>query len=91
MPPKPGIIAGVVSDREGAAVPAARVSFVAGPTALPDIAALTDSRGAFTLSAPVPGDYTIQCVADGYAPKSMRVSVASGQRVDVHCRLESIA
>ena len=84
-----GIVAGIVSDREGAAVPAARVSFVAGPTALPDIAALTDSRGAFTLSAPVPGDYTIQCAADGYAPASMRVAVASGQHVDVQCRLES--
>ena len=88
MPPHPGIVAGVVSDRAGAAVPAARVSFVVGPTALPDIAALTDSSGAFTLSAPVPGDYTIQCVADGYAPKSIQVSVASGQRADVHCRLD---
>jgi hypothetical protein len=88
MPPHPGIVAGVVSDRAGAAVPAARVSFVVGPTALPDIAALTDSSGAFTLSAPVPGDYTIQCVADGYAPKSIHISVGSGQRVEVRCRLE---
>ena len=86
---KPGIVSGVVSDREGAAVPAARVSFVAGPAALPDIAALTDSRGAFTLSAPVPGDYTIQCVADGYAPQELKVSVQSGGRVEVNCRLES--
>ena len=58
-------------------------------TALPDIAALTDSRGAFTLSAPVAGDYTIQCVADGHAPQSITVSVGSGQRVEVRCRLES--
>jgi hypothetical protein len=85
----PGIIAGVVSDREGTAVPSARVVFLAGPTPLPDIAALTDSRGAFTLSAPVPGDYTIQCVADGHAPQSIHVSVGAGQRVEVHCRLES--
>ena len=70
-------------------MPAARVSFVAGPTALPDIAALTDIRGAFTLSAPVPGAYTIQCVADGYAPKAIQVSVGSGQRIEGHCRLES--
>ena len=88
MSPDPGIIAGVVSDREGSAVPAARVSFVAGPTALPDIAALTGRRGEFTLSAPVPGDYTIECVADGYAPQKLRVSVRSGQRVEVNCRLE---
>jgi hypothetical protein len=89
MSPDPGIIAGVVSDREGVAVPEARVSFVAGPSALPDIAALTDSRGRFTLSAPVPGDYTIQCAADGYAPGKVKVSVASGQRIEVNCRLES--
>jgi Carboxypeptidase regulatory-like domain len=89
MPLNPGIIAGVVSDRDGRAVPAARISFLAGPAALPDIAALTDSRGAFTLSAPVPGNYTIQCVADGHAPQSINVSIGSGQRVEVHCRLES--
>ena len=71
------------------AMPAVRVSFVAGPAALPDIAALTDNRGRFTLSAPAPGDYTIQCVADGYAPQSLRVSVRAGQRVEVNCRLES--
>jgi hypothetical protein len=89
MSPDPGLIAGVVSDREGTAVPAARVSFVAGPAALPDIAALTDSRGRFTLSAPAPGDYTIQCVADGYAPQRLQVSVRAGQRVEVNCRLQS--
>jgi hypothetical protein len=87
-PSAPGIVAGVVTDREGRAVAAARVSFVAGPVSLPDIAALTDSHGAFTLSAPVTGDYTIQCVADGYAPHSHRVSVRSGERVDIQCPLE---
>ena len=89
MSPDPGLIAGVVSDREGTVVPAARVSFVAGPAALPDIAAITDNRGRFTLSAPAPGDYTIQCVADGYAPQNLRVSVRAGQRVEVNCRLVS--
>jgi Carboxypeptidase regulatory-like domain len=89
MPSAPGIVAGVVSDAAGAAVSAARVSFVAGPGALPDIAALTDDQGAFTLSAPLPGDYTIQCVADGHPLTSIVVSVRSGERVLVRCRLES--
>ena len=88
MPNAPGIVAGVVTDQNGKPVPAARVSFAAGPVALPDIAALTDSRGAFTLSAPASGDYTIQCAADGYAPGSHRVVVRSGERVEVRCRLE---
>ena len=88
MPNAPGIVAGVVTDRNGKPVPAARVSFAAGPVALPDVAALTDSRGAFTLSAPAPGNYTVHCVADGYEPRSHRVDVRSGERVEVHCRLD---
>ena len=88
MPNAPGIVAGVVTDRDGKPVTAARVSFAAGPVALPDIAALTDSRGAFTLSAPAPGNYTVHFMADGYAPGSHQVAVRSGERVEVHCRLE---
>ena len=65
-----------------------RVSFAAGPVALPDVAALTDSRGAFTLSAPAPGTYTVHCMADGYAPGSRQVAVRSGERVEIQCRLE---
>lgn len=85
---RPGIIAGVVTDLQGRAVAGARISFVDGPTALPDVAALTDSRGAFTLSAPLSGDYTIQCVADGYSPQSIHVSILSGHRIEVRCRLD---
>ncbi len=88
MPNAPGIVTGVVTDRDGNAVPAARVSFAAGPVALPDVAALTDSRGAFTLSAPAPGTYTVHCVADGFAAGSQQVAVRSGERVEVHCRLD---
>ena len=89
MPPDPGIVAGVVSDRTGAPVSGARVWFAAGPVALPDVAALTDSRGAFTLSAPAPGHYTIQCAADDSEPQSFRVSIESGQRSEIECRLKS--
>jgi Carboxypeptidase regulatory-like domain len=88
-PRGPALVGGIVSDPQGRAVPAARVWFAAGPVSLPDVAALTDNDGAFVLSAPESGDYTISCVASGFAAASLRVSVASGQRVDVHVRLKA--
>ena len=87
MPPGPALVSGIVLDPVGNGVAGARVSFAAGPVPLPDIAALTDARGAFTLSAPVPGEYIVQCVADGYRPRSVRVSVRAGEHVDVRCQL----
>jgi hypothetical protein len=45
------IISGVVKDNDGNAISGARVSFIAGPVPLPDIAALTDINGTFVLSA----------------------------------------
>ena len=60
------MIRGTVRDQSGP-VAGAVVSFVAGPTALPDIATLTDPDGAFALSAPVPGAYTVAVVfPDGH-------------------------
>ncbi|MDG4865864.1 carboxypeptidase-like regulatory domain-containing protein, partial [Streptomyces sp. T-3] len=57
-------ITGVVRDASGAPVAGAHVLFTAGPVALPDIAALTDGGGGFSLAAPVPGEYRILCRAD---------------------------
>jgi hypothetical protein len=60
------VIRGTVRDQSGP-VAGAVVSFVAGPTALPDIATLTDPGGDFALSAPVPGRYTVAVVfPDGH-------------------------
>jgi Carboxypeptidase regulatory-like domain len=48
-------------------VAGAVVSFVAGPTALPDIATLTDPSGDFSLSAPISGRYAVAVVfPDGH-------------------------
>lgn len=55
---RPRVIRGTVRDRTGP-VAGSVVSFVAGPTALPDIATLSDAASAFALSAPVPGRYSI--------------------------------
>ncbi|MGY0490239.1 carboxypeptidase-like regulatory domain-containing protein [Streptomyces sp. WG-D5] len=57
-------ITGVVRDASGAPVAGAHVLFTAGPRPLPDIAALTDTEGRFSLGAPAPGAYTLTCRAD---------------------------
>ena len=63
---RPRVIRGTVRDRSGP-VAGAVVSFVAGPTALPDIATLTDPAGDFALTAPVPGRYSVAVVfPDGH-------------------------
>ena len=71
-------VSGVVRDARGAPVALARVSFVSGPGALPDVAALTDGQGRFTLSAPRAGNYEIGCNAD--AQGSARLAVVVGER-----------
>lgn len=80
-------ISGVVRDQQGNPIAGARVAFTAGPVSLPDIAALTDSAGRFTLSAPTRGKYTIQCIADGFAPVSVTVQVDSAQKMQVEIEL----
>ncbi len=60
------IITGKVLDSKRNAISGARVFFSAGPGALPDIAALTNQEGEFSLPAPIPGTYTIEFAADGF-------------------------
>ena len=76
------IISGHVRTRAGQPVAQARVYFRQGPGALPDIAVLTDARGAFSLAAPQPGSYQLGCAADGFATASVAVRVpGDGQPV----------
>lgn len=57
-------ITGVVRDTSGTPVTGAHVLFTGGPQPLPDIAALTDTEGRFSLVAPTAGEYTLICRAD---------------------------
>ncbi|MGW7075032.1 carboxypeptidase-like regulatory domain-containing protein [Streptomyces sp. NPDC054866] len=57
-------ITGVVRDTSGAPVAGAHVLFTEGPQPLPDIAAVTDTEGRFSLVAPTTGEYTLICRAD---------------------------
>jgi len=56
----------------------ARVFFGAAPVPLPDIAALTDDDGRFSLYAPTPGTYELVCHADGLDPATVAIDVLPG-------------
>jgi Carboxypeptidase regulatory-like domain len=82
----PHLIRGVVRDPAGRPVASARAFFAGGPAAVPDVAALTDDRGAFVLSVPTTGTWELRCDADGFAPAVERVEV-SGDESTVEMRL----
>ncbi len=83
------IISGVVCDSHSNPIANARVYFTNGPVALPDIAALTNKDGAFSLSAPIAGSYTIACAAEGFAPAAVTVTVADKKETHLEIRLRS--
>jgi Carboxypeptidase regulatory-like domain len=87
MATKPIIVAGVVRGRADEQVPEARVFIAGGPVPVPDIAALTDADGRFTLSLPMQGSYEVACVAEGYAPSSTTIEVADNRDLRVELRL----
>jgi Carboxypeptidase regulatory-like domain len=78
MRPEPALITGRVSRSDGQPIAGARVLFASGPGALPDIAALTDGTGRFALAAPLPGDYTLEVVADGFQSQRISATVSAG-------------
>lgn len=88
MPQSPSVIAGVVRGPDGKPVSNARVYFTAGPVPLPEIAALTDKSGAFSLTAPAPGEYVIESAADEFKARSSTVKVKGGERVRLDLQLK---
>jgi hypothetical protein len=87
MTQKTGVIAGVVKANNGNAISGARVFFITGPVPLPDIAALTNIDGTFVLSAPVPGDYVIEVVSEGFVTKKVKISIEGNQQKHVEINL----
>jgi hypothetical protein len=88
MARSPSVISGVVRSPDGKPVPNARVYFTAGPVPLPEIAALTDSNGAFSLTAPAPGEYVIESAADAFGARSSTVKVKGGEQVRLDLKLK---
>jgi hypothetical protein len=82
------MISGIVRDPDGNPVAQARVYFTGSPVALPDIAMLTNSRGAFSVSVPVAGTYQLECAADGFETTGATVIVAQGQVAQIEITLQ---
>lgn len=82
------VISGIVRDSAGRPVAQARVYFTDGPVPFPDIAVLTDSAGAFSLAAPAPGSYRIECQAEGFQPVATTVTVTGGRPLFQEFRLK---
>ena len=70
-------IFGTVVDAAGRAVAQARVYAVKAPGPMPDVAALTDAEGRFTIAAPLPGAYEIGCTSDAHGSATAAVQVGS--------------
>ena len=81
------VISGVVRGPDGQPLPNARVYFTKGPVPLPEIAAITDHSGEFSLTAPAPGDYVIEGAADEFKAQSSKVKVKGNAPVRVELPL----
>jgi hypothetical protein len=86
---RPAVVRGTVLTGSGEPLGGARVYFVRGPVALPDIAALTAEDGSFVLSAPAAGEYEIGAAADGFASSEVSVRVAEGDSARVTLHLDA--
>jgi hypothetical protein len=80
------LIHGVVTDERDMPIEWVSVLFVEAPIDLPDIAALTDDHGEFTVSVPTPGRYRLRFQAVDHQPATVTVDVAD-QDVSISCRL----
>jgi hypothetical protein len=90
MPRAQPEITGAVVDAQGNPIAEARVYFVEGPVALPDISALTDADGRFALSVPAPGTYRLGVSAEGAAgvvQETAEVEAAEEKSADLEVRL----
>jgi len=83
----PYLISGVVVDARDHPVASARVYFTESAVAIPDIAALSDGEGRFTLSVPTDGAYTIESVSELHGAGKTSVDVAGASLGSVRIRL----
>ena len=69
------MISGVVRSVDGP-VALARIAVEAAPGPVPDIAALTDEQGRFTIGTVGPGEYRLAVYADGFEPGRAEVRLS---------------
>ena len=90
MTSQPALIKGRVRQSSGQPIAGARVLFASAPGVVPDIAALTDDTGYFSLSAPWAGDYTLEVVADGFHSQRVSTSVGTRETRELNVEMQSV-
>lgn len=84
---EPILISGTVRGPNGKPVSGARCFFIEGPVAFPEVAAVTDDEGAFSLTAPAPGKWVVSCAADDLSGQTATVN-ASGKTARLDFQLK---
>jgi protocatechuate 3,4-dioxygenase beta subunit len=82
-------IRGRVLDPQGGLVAEAAVYIVSSPVSMPDIAQLTDDQGQFTLSAPLPGRYTVGVRSDMWGSVQTEIEVSGEEPIFVEVQFTS--
>jgi hypothetical protein len=82
------LISGRVLDDRRRPLAGARVFVAAAPVAIQDIAALTGDDGTFSFGVPAPGSYRLQCIADGYRPRTLDIDMIHGRDATPEIRLD---
>ncbi|MEZ5352530.1 MAG: carboxypeptidase-like regulatory domain-containing protein [Bryobacteraceae bacterium] len=88
-----GTIQGVVSDNSGAVIPGASVVVTNVDTGVTNTST-TNAIGFYTVPALNPGRYTVNCTAQGFAPKEfsdLRLEVQQTARVDCGLNVGTVA
>ena len=76
-------IHGQVRSAGGQPLAEARVYYEQAPVAMPDVAALTDAAGRFTLATPADGTYRVGVACDGYAPAAVTIATSAAAQAEV--------
>jgi len=80
------VLHGRVVDRKGEPVNAAVVYIASAPVSLPDIGALTDEDGRFSIFAPVPGLYTLGARSERWGVTQAEIAV--GEEADLQVTIQ---
>src|SRR4051794_38204182 len=77
-----GVVAGIVRDASGGAIPGATIRLVNEKTRR-GVDAVSDSQGGYRIGALPPGAYRLETTLDGFEPVVRAVSIDGGRTTDV--------
>ncbi len=81
------LITGKVTDKNGKPIPEAGVAVTKSSTSVPEMLVLTNEEGEYVWELP-PGEFTLTVYKDGYAEKSMDITVKEGETAKLDFELE---